>query len=61
MANDPKAAREKRAPRQPRQNAQSDHEGSAHGPEEFDVMSPETQGLGDQAGRDRPEIGRAHV
>lgn len=35
MANDPKAAREKRSPPTHRQNAQEDHEGSAHRPEEF--------------------------
>ncbi|MBL4918908.1 hypothetical protein [Szabonella alba] len=36
MPNEPKFAAEKRPPRAvPRKNAQSDHEGSAHRPEEF--------------------------
>ena len=48
MANDPKAAKEKRAEPLKRQNAQGDHEGSAHTPDEFDVMNPQKQGLGDK-------------
>lgn len=35
MANDPKSAAEKRPEPAKRQNAQSDHEGGAHKPEEF--------------------------
>lgn len=45
MPNDPKAAKEKRTPPKSRQNAQDDHEGSAHTPDEFDVMNPQAQGL----------------
>lgn len=41
MANSPKAAAQKRAyPTAPRQNAQTDHEGSPHRPEEFDSVNP---------------------
>lgn len=48
MANEPKQAREKRPDPGERRNAQGDHEGSAHRPEEFDVMNPAKQGLGDR-------------
>lgn len=41
MPNEPKPAAEKRPPTTgPRANGQSDHEGSAHRPEEFNVMNP---------------------
>lgn len=41
MPNAPKAAAQKRAALDtPRSQAQSDHEGSAHHPEEFAVMNP---------------------
>ena len=43
MAVNPKPAKEKRGTTPDRQNAQSDHEGSAHDPEEFDVMNPAKQ------------------
>lgn len=43
MANAPKAAKEKRTPPLDRQNAQGDHEGSAHRPEEFDEVNPARQ------------------
>ncbi len=42
VANNTKGAQEKRTPG-PRQNAQGDHEGSAHSPDEFDVMNPKKQ------------------
>lgn len=31
-----------------RENAQGEHEGSRHDPEEFDVMNPQKQGIGTQ-------------
>lgn len=42
MPNEPRPAAEKRSPPPKRHNAQDDHEGSAHRPEEFDVMNPAT-------------------
>ncbi|WP_209427960.1 hypothetical protein [Pararhodobacter sp. SW119] len=48
MANNPKPAKEKRPDPGQRQNAQGDHAGSAHSPEEFDVMNPQKQGLGEK-------------
>lgn len=47
MPNEPKPAKEKRTDRGPRQNDQSDHEGSAHTPDAFDVMNPQKQDLRD--------------
>lgn len=41
MPNEPKPAAEKRPPRPERQNAQDDHEGSAHKPEEFIKGQPQ--------------------
>jgi hypothetical protein len=46
MPNEPKPAKEKRTPPKERQNAQGDHEGSAHGTDAFDVMNPQKQGVG---------------
>lgn len=43
MPNEPKPAKEKRSEPGRRQNAQGDHEGSAHTPDEFDVMNPQKQ------------------
>jgi hypothetical protein len=43
MPNAPKPAREKRTPPLDRQNAQGDHEGSPHRPEEFDEVNPARQ------------------
>jgi hypothetical protein len=43
MANDPKGAAEKRTEPAKRQNAQGDHEGSPHRPEEFDAANPQKQ------------------
>ena len=54
MANEPKHASEKRTAPAHRQNAQGDHEGSAHTPDEFDVMNPQKQGLGDQKPAGKP-------
>ena len=45
MANQPRAAKEKRSEPTHRNNAQSDHEGSAHSPYEFDAQNPATQGM----------------
>ncbi len=46
MPNEPKHAKEKRTEPTERQNAQGDHEGSAHTPDEFDVMNPKKQKVG---------------
>lgn len=43
MPNEPGPAAEKRTPPLDRQNAQDDHEGSAHRPEEFDQANPAKQ------------------
>ena len=48
MPNEPKPARQKRAPTPDRRNDQGDHEGSAHGLDAFDKMNPQKQGLGDK-------------
>ncbi len=40
MANDPKKANQNRPPSGRKANAQAEHEGSSHKPEEFDVMNP---------------------
>jgi hypothetical protein len=40
MPNNPKPAKEKRDEPRKRQNAQDDHEGGAHHPDEFSVMKP---------------------
>lgn len=44
MPNEPKHAKEKRSEPAARQNAQGDHEGSAHTPDEFDAINPQKQG-----------------
>lgn len=51
MAN--RAKPEKGSPPE-RQNAQGEHEGMAHTPDEFDVMNPERQGLGDRKPAEKP-------
>lgn len=43
MPNEPKPAAEKRTLPLDRQNAQDDHEGSPHRPEEFDSQNPAVQ------------------
>lgn len=43
MPNAPKPAAEKRTLPKDRRNAQDDHEGSPHRPEEFDAMNPARQ------------------
>ncbi len=43
MPNEPGPAAEKRTPPLNRQNAQGDHEGSPHSPDEFDAMNPVRQ------------------
>ncbi|MDH2329045.1 hypothetical protein QCN27_19545 [Cereibacter sp. SYSU M97828] len=41
MPNKPTPAKTKRDDPPRRENAQDNHEGSSHSPEEFDVMNPE--------------------
>lgn len=59
MANESKQAKERRAEPKRRQNAQDDHEGSAHDPAEFDVMNPQKQTAPDKeppkAASDKPD------
>jgi len=55
MANDPKAAREMRDAPEKRQNAQGDHEGSAHSPDEFKVTKQNKPGTGEGKPSRRPE------
>lgn len=43
MPNAPGPAAEKRTPPLKRSNAQADHEGSPHRPEEFDQVNPARQ------------------
>lgn len=43
MPNEPRPAAKKRTPPADRQNAQGDHEGSPHRPEEFDQLNPAKQ------------------
>lgn len=40
MPNEPKPAKTKRTDPPRRENAQDNHEGSSHTPDEFDVMNP---------------------
>ena len=54
MANKPKHAKEKRAEPEKRQNAQGDHEGSAHTPDEFDALNPKKQGPGKEKAGTQP-------
>ncbi len=62
MANEPKHAKEKRAEPEKRQNSQLDHEGSAHTPDEFDVMNPQKQGLGNECRESTPKsLGRGEL
>lgn len=57
MPNDPKKSAEKRGPEPKRSNAQDAGEGSAHTPDEFDVMNPAKQkgktGMDDHEKNDR--------
>lgn len=48
MPNESKKASEKRSGQERRQNAQGDHEGSAHTPDEFDTINPQKQSLADK-------------
>jgi hypothetical protein len=43
MPNAPRPAAQKRTPPRDRRNAQGDHEGSPHRPEEFDQSNPAKQ------------------
>lgn len=43
MPNKSKPAKEKRPEPKERRNAQGDHAGGAHSPDEFDAMNPEKQ------------------
>lgn len=57
MPNEPKPAREKRTPPMTRKNAQDDHEGSPHHPEEFLKAMPdmkEQQVKSGQKGKPEP-------
>ncbi len=49
MPNDPAAAARKRTPPKDRKNAQGDHEGAPHRPEEFVQDLPEKKVPGDKA------------
>jgi hypothetical protein len=58
MPNEPDAAARKRTPPTDRRNAQGDHEGSPHRPEEFDTVNPVKTGPSvkpgdDQSGKER--------
>ncbi|MFD1510891.1 hypothetical protein [Lacimonas salitolerans] len=53
MPNEPKHAKEKRPDPGPRRNAKGDHEGSAHSPDEFDVLNPKKQGMDKEKSRRR--------
>lgn len=55
MANEPSHAKEKRSEPGWRQNAQGDHEGSAHPPDEFDAANPEKQVIGNPKKVARPD------
>ena len=55
MANEPKPAKKKFSEPGHRQNAQGDHEGSAHSPDEFDALNPQKQGLGEGRKIRRPK------
>lgn len=57
MANEPGPAREKRSHPPKRQNAQGDHEGSPHKPEEFDALNPQKPGRGGAEGGKKPQPG----
>lgn len=62
MPNEPKPAAEKRSPLAvPRHNAQDDHEGSPHRPEEFDVMNPAKKGMSREQQRVQPENVARHA
>lgn len=41
MPNEPEPAKKKRSPPKERRNAQNDHEGSPHSPDEFDDQNPQ--------------------
>jgi hypothetical protein len=55
MANETKPAKKTGSEPGRRQNAQGDHEGSAHSPDEFDALNPQKQGLGDGRQIRRPK------
>lgn len=62
MTNKPKEAAEKRSPRTlPRHNAQMDHEGSAHSPEEFISSNADRQDLTREQERVLPENVARHA
>jgi hypothetical protein len=56
MPNAPKPAARKRAKPVDRRNAQGDHEGSPHRPEEFDEANPAKQVPGAQTPKVTPKL-----
>lgn len=56
MPNSPEPAARKRAAPTDRQNAQDDHEGSPHRPEEFDEANPAKQVPGVRAPKETPRV-----
>jgi hypothetical protein len=54
VPNEPEPAARKRAKPTDRRNAQDDHEGSPHQPEEFDQYNPTTQVPRDEADKEPP-------
>ena len=55
MENHPKRPEMKRPDAGQKHNAQGNHAGVAHSPEEFDVMNPQKQGLDAERPKQRPE------
>jgi hypothetical protein len=55
MANENKPVKEMSSEPGRRQNAQGDHEGSAHSPDEFDALNPQKQGLRERRKIRRPK------
>ncbi len=53
MANKQKPVSEKRSDSGKRQNAQGEHAGTAHSPEEFKTRPPQKQGIGEGKERDK--------
>ncbi len=54
MTDDPEHNRDKRPVPGEKHNAQGEHEGVAHSPEDFDVMNPQKQVPGDGVPKPRP-------
>ena len=60
MANYPRRPEKKLPDPGQKHNAQGDHAGVAHRPEEFDVMNPEKQRLGPEQPVHRPKAPKNH-